>query len=173
MDMSKGPETPEPSSAEDEPITSYERVRLAEIAALARDFSDEFDEFARESGKQFTSLAQRARTNRRLIFVVLLGCGLDILLTIVLAIFGVGVINNTNRIDDLTARLDQAQTVQRQKALCPLYQIFLDSKSAAGRKAAPDPKKYDHAFVVIRQGYDALECDQYITGTPAPVSPSG
>lgn len=172
MEMSKGPETPEPN-ADDEPVTSYERVRLAEIAAMARDFAEEFDEFARESGRQFTSLAHRARTNRRLIFVMLLGCALDIFLTVVLAIFGIGVEHNTNRIDDLTARLDYQQTVQRQKALCPLYQVFLDSKSAAGRKAAPDPQKYDHAFVVIKQGYDALDCSKYIARDPQPVSPSG
>jgi hypothetical protein len=56
-----------------------------------------------------------------------------------------------------------AQTTQRQKALCPLYQVFLDSKSPEGRAAAPDPLKYDHAFKVIQEGYDALECSDFIS----------
>ena len=104
--------------------------------------------------------------NRRLIFFVIAGGALDILLTVVISFALAGMNANTERIDALTQRLDTAQTVQRQKALCPLYQIFLDSKSAAGRAAAPDPAKYDHAFVVIADGYKALECDQYITGAP-------
>lgn len=147
-------------------------ARLAELVEMARLLVNDFDEFAAESGKQFTSLAKRARTNRRLIFVVLVGCVLDILLTIIIVVTGAGVIANTRRIDALTNRIDLAQTVQRQKALCPLYQVFLDSKSPQARAQAPDPKKYDHAFVVIKQGYDALECNKYITGTPQPVSPS-
>lgn len=146
--------------------------RTAELIALATQLISEVDELSKDSGTQFVSLARRARTNRILIVITIGSVMIDLALTVVLAIIGTGMQHNTDRIDALTQRLDNAQTVQRQKALCPLYQIFLDSKSAAGRKAAPDPKKYDHAFVVIRQGYDALECDQYITGTPSPVAPT-
>lgn len=146
--------------------------RTAELIALATQLISEVDELSKDSGTQFVSLARRARTNRTLIVITIGSVMIDLALTIVLSVIGVGMQHNTDRIDALTQRLDNAQTVQRQKALCPLYQIFLDSKSAAGRKAAPDPKKYDHAFVVIRQGYDALECDQYITGTPSPVAPT-
>jgi len=145
--------------------------RLVELVGLASTLISEIEALASDSGKQFVSLAQRARTNRMLILATIFSVLIDFVLTIVLAVIGVGMQHNTDRIDNLTQRLDQAQTVQRQKALCPLYQIFLDSKSAAGRKAAPDPKKYDHAFVVIKQGYDALECDHYITGNPTSVSP--
>jgi len=145
--------------------------RLVELVGLASTLISEIESLASDSGKQFVSLAQRARTNRMLILATIFSVLIDFGLTIVLAIIGTGMQHNTDRIDQLTQRLDQAQTVQRQKALCPLYQIFLDSKSAAGRKAAPDPKKYDHAFVVIKNGYEALECERYITATPTPVSP--
>ncbi len=140
--------------------------RQAHLIALATSLISEIDELGTKSGDQFVSLAKRAQTNRRLIFVVIAGGVLDLLLTIVLGFTVTGMVANTNRIDTLTQRLDTAQTTQRQKALCPLYQIFLDSKSPQGRKAAPDPKKYDHAFVVIADGYKALQCDQFITGAP-------
>lgn len=145
--------------------------RTTQLITLAKQLIDEVDELAEGSGQQFVSLAKRARTNRMLIVVTIASVAIDLVLTAVLAVIGVGMQHNTDRIDALTQRLDDSQTVQRQKALCPLYQIFLDSKSAAGRAAAVDPKKYDHAFVVIQQGYEALQCDQYITGSPAPVSP--
>jgi len=146
--------------------------RLATLISVAERLIAEVDELAQDSGAQFVSLAKRAQTNRRLITLVIVGSVLDIVLTVVMIFAMVGMQNNTDRINALTQRLDTAQTVQRQKALCQLYQIFLDSKSPQGRKAAPDPKKYDHAFVVIKQGYEALNCDQFITSTPSPVPPS-
>jgi hypothetical protein len=151
--------------------TNGDRDRRDELINLAVQLINEVDDLAEDSGNQFVALARRARTNRLLIVATIVSVSIDLIITIVLSIIGVGMQHNTDRIDSLTQRLDEAQTVQRQKALCPLYQIFLDSRSEAGRKAAPDPKKYDHAFTVIQQGYDALECGQYITATPPPVSP--
>lgn len=145
--------------------------RTDELISLATTLISEIEELSDASGKQLVSLARRARINRLLILATAASVIIDLVLTIVLTIIGVGMQHNTDRIDQLTQRIDEAQSVQRQKALCPLYQIFLDSKSDAGRKAAPDPKKYDHAFVVIKQGYDALECDHYITHDPVSVSP--
>jgi hypothetical protein len=145
--------------------------RQAQMISLAQQLINEIDNLGEKAGYQFVSLAKRARTNRLLIIATAVSVAIDLIITVVLALVGVSMQHNTDRIDSLTQRLNEAQTVQRQKALCPLYQVFLDSESAAGRKAAPDPEKYDHAFVVIHKGYDALECDQYITGTPTPVSP--
>lgn len=141
--------------------------RREELITLAAQLINEVDELAEGSGKQFVSLARRARTNRMLILITIGSVIIDLVLSVVVIYVLAGMQRNTDRIDSLTARLDQAQTIQRQKALCPLYQIFLDSKSPQGRKAAPDPEKYDHAFVVIQQGYDALECDQFITKDPS------
>lgn len=155
----------------EEQNTPGKAERQVQMIDLARQLINEIDDLGTKAGDQFVSLAKRARTNRILIVVTIASVMIDLVLTVVLGIIGVGMQHNTDRIDALTQRLDNSQTVQRQKALCPLYQIFLDSKSAAGRKAAPDPKKYDHAFVVIADGYKALQCDQYITGAPTPVSP--
>lgn len=156
-----------------DPMTEDQRAdRTAQLITLAETLIAEVDELAKDSGTQFVSLAKRAQTNRRMITIVIVGGLLDLVLSVVMIFAMIGIQQNTNRIDALTQRLDTAQTTQRQKALCPLYQIFLDSKSAAGRAAAPDPKKYDHAFVVIQQGYDALECSQYITGDQGAVTPT-
>jgi hypothetical protein len=140
--------------------------RKAELASLAAQLIDEVDDLSKNSGTQFVTLAKRARVNRMLIVATAGSVLIDLIITVVLTMVGVGWRHNTDRIDALAQRLDAAQTTQRQKALCPLYQIFLDSKSPQGRAASPDPKKYDHAFVVIKDGYRALECDQFITGTP-------
>jgi hypothetical protein len=152
-------------------MQEHEKTELEALVEAAAGINDRVQRLATDEGLQFETLAQKAHRNRMLATVAIVGLILDVLITIVLTFIGLGMQSNTDRIDALTQRLDRAQTTQRQKALCPLYQVFLDSKSPQGRAAAPDPDKYDHAFVVIKQGYDALECDHYITGTPAPVSP--
>jgi len=148
-----------------------ERSEIEALVDAATGLMDRVQLLAQDEGIQFTKLAKKSHENRVLAVIAITGLVLDILITATVVIVGLGMQSNTERIDDLTQRLDYSQTVQRQKALCPLYQVFLDSKSAAGRAAAPDPEKYDHAFTVIQDGYDALECDKYITGDPVPVSP--
>lgn len=129
--------------------------RLAQAVMLAEALLGEAERLGQETGGQIVKLARTSRTNRRLIWMTVGGFALDIALTIAVAIGAL-------QIGTLTHRLDVAQTVQRQKALCPLYQVFLDSKSPAARKAAEDPIKYDHAFKVIQDGYDVLGCSAYI-----------
>jgi hypothetical protein len=129
--------------------------RLAQAVLLAQALLGEAEHLNKETGGQIVSLSRTARVNRRLIWVTVAGFALDLALTVAVAVGAL-------QIGSLTHRLDVAQTVQRQKALCPLYQVFLDSKSPAARKAAEDPIKYDHAFKVIQDGYNVLECSAYI-----------
>jgi hypothetical protein len=138
--------------------------RLNELIDIGARLLGEIESFTQEGGRQFVSLAQRARTNRRMITVIGVSLLLDVVLTVATVFGWVAVSRNEHRITTLTERLDIAQTVQRQKALCPLYQLLLDSKSAAGRAAAPDPAAYDHAFKVISDGYGVLECSAFISG---------
>lgn len=128
--------------------------RLAQLTEVARELLDEITELKEEGGEQFVSLARRARDNRRMIWVA-------IVLTVATGLGLFQVTLNADHINGLTHRLDVAQTTQRQKALCPLYQLFLDSKSPQARKAAPDPAKYDHAFEVIEDGYRVLNCAEF------------
>lgn len=150
-------------------MQEHEKTELEALVEAAARIQERAQQLATDEGVQFETLAQKAHRNRMLATSAIIGVFISVLILIALAVVGIGMQRNTNRIDQLTQRLDTAQTVQRQKALCPLYQIFLDSKSPQGRKAAPDPKKYDHAFVVIQQGYDVLQCDRFITATPTPV----
>jgi hypothetical protein len=138
--------------------------RLGELIAIGTRLLEEIESFAQDGGRQFVDLAHRAQTNRRLITLTLFGFVLNMGFTVALIIFGFQVNSNQHSIDSLAHRLDVAQTVQRQKALCPLYQIFLDSRSDAARKAAPDPQAYDHAFTVIESGYSVLGCSAFISG---------
>lgn len=141
--------------------------RLTQLTEVAGKLLDEISGLKAEGGKQYVFLAKRSRFDRRMIWAV-------IILTVA---FGVGLfqVNSSNdRIDGLTQRLNIAQTDTRQRAWCPLYSLLLGSKSAQGRKAAADPKAYDHAFRVIGDGYRALKCDEFTGGTsPFTETPKG
>ena len=147
-------------------MQEHDHTEVEALVEAATGLMDRVHALARDEGIQFDTLARKSHQNRILATVAIVGLVLDVLITVVLTFIGLGMQSNTDRIDGLTHRLDIAQTTTRQKALCPLYQVFLDSKSAAGRAAAPDPEKYDHAFVVIKQGYDVLDCSAYISKAP-------
>lgn len=149
--------------------------RLVRLTDLATELLREAQELANGSGEQLATLTRRSRTNRRLILAVIAGFTLDVVLTVAMAFGLLTVMNNAENIDSLTRRLDVAQTETRQRALCPLYQVFLDSKSPQGRARAEDPEKYDHAFEVIEDGYKALDCADFNENSdPWPsVSPKG
>ncbi len=119
-------------------------------------------------GDQMVSMAKVTKRNERLIVGLIISFILDVTLTVFMA-FGMVVLkSNTDDIQVLTDKVVAVQTVQRQKALCPLYQLFLDSKSEVGRARAPDPVKYDQAFVVIQQGFDALKCTELANKSVSP-----
>lgn len=147
-------------------------ARLEELINLGTRLIGQIESFTSEGGKQFVNLAQRARANRRAIWLLGLSFLLDLGLTGFMVFGQVQISSNENGISHLTDRLNTAQTTQRQKALCPLYQLLLDSKSDAGRAAAPDKKAYDHAFTVIQTGYDALDCSAFISSNGGPPASS-
>ena len=149
--------TTEPNPQDQDEVMPEDK--LSRLVGLASALVEELDDISHDAGNQFVSLAKQAGKNRRMITVLVISLVLDVALSIILALITAQVVN-------LTDRLDVAQTTQRQKALCPLYQVFLDNKSAAGRNAAPDPVKYDHAFAVIQDGYDVLGCAAFITKGP-------
>lgn len=154
--------TPDPSQTDDD-----DQDRTAELIRIGTQLLEEIQKFSREGGAQFVNLAHRARTNRRLITGLMISFFLVLVITASMVVMGLRVADNNTRISRLTDRLNTAQTVQRQKALCPLYQLLKDQRSPAGRKAAPDKDAYDHAFEVIDSGYLALGCQQFIAGQSA------
>lgn len=142
-------------------MTEKKPDRVDRLIQMALELNEGMEELAQDAGKKYTTLAVASRRNRAMIWGLLAGGVMVAVLAVVLAFSVVGLRSNTDRIDAITTRLDTTNTEQRRRALCPLYQVFLDSESEQGRKAAPDPEKYDHAFDVIRKGYDVLECASF------------
>jgi hypothetical protein len=140
-----------------------DRATLDQLARDARELIAKIGELSEGSGEQLVRVTKENRATRRMVWGLAGSFVLDVLLTLLLGVGLVGLNDQAKEVDALTHRIDIAQTVQRQKALCPLYKLFIDSESPQGRKAAPDPKKYDHAFIVIRDGYTALDCDRYLS----------
>jgi len=128
---------------------------LAKVALLTGD-----------TGDSLVGIAKYGRRNRRMIWAVAISIALDLFLTLLVS--GVLIItrDNSQRVEQVTSRLDYAQTTQRQKALCPLYEIFISSDTPAARDAAPDKPRYDHSFMVIREGYNALKCSEFKGSSP-------
>jgi hypothetical protein len=155
-----GEASPPSQAREDERLR--EKDRVSRLIGMAVELTEEVEELARDSGQQFTSLARTARKNRMMIWALVGSMLLDVVITVALMIVGSGVVDNTRRIDDFSQQLRADNTAQRQRALCPLYGIFRDSKSEAGRKAAPDKAAYDHAFEVIEDGYAVLGCAEFL-----------
>lgn len=139
-----------------------DQERVDALIRAATELNNQVVQVAQESGTQFVSLARAAKMNRMLIWLIAGAGALLTLVTLVMIFLWLGVRENTDRIDKVATQTSVVQTVQRQRALCPLYGVFLDSKSEQGRKNAPDPEKYDHAFEVIEEGYRVLECGQYL-----------
>lgn len=149
-------------SEDSTPPEDGRQARLQRLISMATELTEEVDELARESGEQFTSLARTARKNRMMIWALSGSLILDVVITVVLGIVSAGVVNNTHKIDQFSQQQAEQQTDQRRRALCPLYGIFVDSKSPEGRAAAPDKAKYDHAFEVIEDGYKVLGCAAFL-----------
>jgi hypothetical protein len=153
--MSESPETP----------GRPDPTRVAELISTAVELTQEVERLAIDSGHQFVSLARAARRNRMMIWTLGISTALDVIITIVLGVVGAGVVNNSQRLDAVTKQINQDNTEQRKRALCPLYGIFKDSRTPQGRAQAPDKQQYDHAFDVIEQGYLVLGCDQFLKET--------
>lgn len=149
-------------------MADQEPDRLARLAQTAADLAREYAEMAEANGDQLVVLARRARSNRRLIWVVAASVLLDILMSVALTVSLVQVVGAEHQIRTLTDRLDTQQTVTRRNSLCPLYTLFKASDTPAARAAAPDKGAYDHAQQVIRDGYTALSCADFVTVPPAP-----
>jgi hypothetical protein len=146
--------------------------KLEDLISVGTRLLGQIEAFTSEGGRQFVNLAQRAQSNRRAIWLLSISLLLDVALTVFMIFSQIQISSNEHGISSLTDRLDTAQTTQRQKALCPLYQLLLDSKSDAGRATAPDKKAYDHAFSVIQVGYDALDCSVFINSNGGPPASS-
>lgn len=113
----------------------------------------------------FTGLAKVAKWNRRLLISAVVGLvvALGLCVAVIVGLFAVN--RNTDDIRGITTRLNATVTVQRQQALCPLYQVFLGFQDMPIQPdQSPQQKAYvAHAFDVIRSGYNVLECQNFLS----------
>lgn len=129
--------------------------RWSELASIASQLSREHAELSEQQSNHVAILAKYTRKTRKIVYSLIASLILDLFLTGFLAF-------THAKLDNVTKNVQYSQTVQRQRVLCPLYTVFLQSRSAEGRKRAPDPKKYDEAFKVIADGYRTLECQNVV-----------
>lgn len=108
------------------------------------------------TGDQMVSLAQTAKRNRRMIWVLWVGFVLDIALTVAMS-FGFVTLHS------VASRVDETQRLTQTQVLCPLYQQFINSDTPAARALAAengqDMTRRAEAFRVIRQSYAVLNCE--------------
>ena len=148
-------------------MTSQNDDDIAALAEAARQLVQKVDGINVKTGDTIVGLGTATKNNRRMILIVAVSVILDLLLT-GLVFFGLsGVNDNSQRLSQVTERLDLAQTEGRQKSLCPLYTLLLGAKSDKARAVNPDgPAAYDKAFKVIEEGFNGLHCQDFVGKGP-------
>lgn len=101
-------------------------------------------------------LAARIGKSERAVRIALAGLILDLVLSSAV-VFGLVAQSET----DETLRDEIARQAQiRTNALCPLYALLIDSRSAAGRDRYPQgPEAYDRAFADLDAAYQVIACE--------------
>ncbi len=142
-------------------MTSSNSDKLDILTDTANDLVSEVNKLNEGTGKSVAGLSTRIRRNQRVQAVVIASFVLDLILTVVLALNVSHTQTNADQLHAITDRLDYNANVQRKQVLCPLYKLFVDSRSDAGRKAYPKgPKEYDRLFGILQGSYNALQCDK-------------
>lgn len=134
--------------------------RIDELAVISRELVEQIAGLRSDNADQLVELARQSKSNRRTLHIVFGVSAFGLILTLLIGLSFLTLGAQSNRIDNITQKLDAEQQIQRQDALCPLYKLFLDLESPEGRKQAPDPKVYDKQFATLKQGYSALRCQE-------------
>ncbi|KPI09948.1 hypothetical protein OV450_3439 [Actinobacteria bacterium OV450] len=114
----------------------------------------QLEELCERSGTRVDWLTKRAATNRRLIYLTMVGISLDVLLTIGLIVIGQNVSANAREIANVQERTST-------DVLCPLYAQFLTASKAPPPPYYTPQQVADRAkgFKVIEEGYRILNCE--------------
>lgn len=135
---------------------------IADLTTAAEKLVEKVNAINVATGETIVGLAVAAKRNRRMIWALSVSMALTLVLIVFVGVGLKGVNDNSHRLDQVTMRLDAAQTEGRQKALCPLYSLFISAKSDQARAANPGgPAAYDKAFKVIEEGYTGLHCQDF------------
>lgn len=138
------------------------RNKLDELNEQAKGLITEISKLNEETGNQISGVSKRLTRNQKIMWLLVATLLLTVITTVVLAFTVASTRENTEKVDAITTRLDIQQTVTRQKVLCPLYQIFVDSRSEQARKTYPrGPEEYDRIFNIIQTSYDTIKCGEF------------
>lgn len=137
-----------------------------ELTQAAQALAERVSELNKESADREAILTRQVRRYRTIVRVLIgvVACVLALAGAVGVALNGVA--NNTQR-------LDTSATINRQKALCPLYELLLASNTKMSRARAVDKSAYDRSFKVIGDGYAALNCKEFKGSSPALGSKEG
>lgn len=135
-----------------------DRAKLDALTEVANELVQEVNTL-NQGGKQVENLTTKVLRNYKILWLCIASLVGLFVVTVILGITVYTSQNNSEKLDKLTQRLDYSQTVTRKQVLCPLYQVFLDSKSEQGRAAYPKgPAEYDRLFATLERSYKVLHC---------------
>lgn len=139
---------------------------VVKLGSLAATLAEEVNDLSAGTKRNVADLAQQTEKTRHMVWVLAFSITLDVLLTVILGFGLVKIQDNATSITAIQDRLTYNQSVQRQKALCPLYQLFKDSWNTPEKKAAAlarstDKPGFEKAIRTIDEGYEALKCSDF------------
>jgi len=135
---------------------------IAGLVNAAHELTEKVRSINTQTTDAIVELGIVSRRHRRMLIAIAGGMLATLVLAVLTALALLGVNNTSHRLDEVTHRLDVAQTEGRQKALCPLYTLFLGAKNPRSRALDPDgPAAYDAKFKIIEQGYEGLKCREF------------
>lgn len=127
--------------------------RLEALTQSANELVAEVNTLNEGTGRKVEDVQKKVRRNQLILWFALASFIADIALTAILTL-------TINNVSNLTDRVNFSQRTQRARVLCPLYKIFVDSRSEQGRQAyAKGPEAYDKVFDIIEDSYRVLNCE--------------
>lgn len=100
------------------------------------------------------NLNRRTNKTERNTILVALGLGVDLVLSIAVAVLVTSQISVAGDLQSAIAR----ETSTRQDALCPLYGLLLGSYNPTSRAEGAARDQYNKAFQVMQAAYNSLDC---------------
>lgn len=135
------------------------RNKLDDLTEQAGELVAQINHLNAGTGVEVEGLNKKVRRSQKMMILIGVSLVANLVLTVTVAFTVRSTVENTDKVDTVTQRLDYQQDVTRKQVLCPLYQIFVDSKTEQGRQAYPKgPKAYDENFAIIEKSYNVIQC---------------
>ncbi|MFD8117115.1 hypothetical protein [Streptomyces microflavus] len=143
------PEKPKPPEKDDASNHATRSRNTELLAAKADQLIVAMGEVAEASGVEVSALRDRQRRQRWLIWALSASVFLVVLLTAAIAVTGIGVIRNSDRLENNQRRVGQ-------EVLCPFFAATLATENNPHENS--NPKEMAAIFKSIRHSWDVLGC---------------